>query len=172
MKDGLTLKQQRFVDAFIETGNAAEAARRAGYSEKNANRIGAENLSKLVIQKAIEKRLKELEDAKKADINEVLEYFTSVMRGEQTDEVVTSESHRGGVIIPKKMEVRVTTRDRLKAASELMKRFPRALDKEEQRLRLKKLEAEIQETARQDDDVVIIDDWMGDDADEEKGADK
>ena len=50
----LTEKQQRFVDYFIETGNAAEAARKAGYSEKTAPWIGQENLQKPTIKAAIE----------------------------------------------------------------------------------------------------------------------
>lgn len=51
----LTEKQQRFVDYYIETGNASEAARKAGYSKCIANRIGTENLSKPVIKLAIGK---------------------------------------------------------------------------------------------------------------------
>ena len=58
----LTEKQERFIDYFIETDNAAEAARKAGYSKRTANRIGSENLKKTVIQQAIEKRLKELKN--------------------------------------------------------------------------------------------------------------
>ena len=33
----LTERQKRFVDAYIKTGNASEAARLAGYSKKNVN---------------------------------------------------------------------------------------------------------------------------------------
>lgn len=42
----LTEKQERFIDYFIEADNAAEAARKAGYSKRTANRIGLENLKK------------------------------------------------------------------------------------------------------------------------------
>lgn len=49
----LTPRQQRFVDEFIVSGNAAEAARRAGYSERTARQIAAENLSKPDIKAAI-----------------------------------------------------------------------------------------------------------------------
>lgn len=35
MANGLTVKQQRFVDFYIETGNATEAARKAGYKKPN-----------------------------------------------------------------------------------------------------------------------------------------
>jgi phage terminase small subunit len=55
----LTNKQQAFVNAYLETLNAAESARRAGYSEKTARVIGAQNLAKLNIKAEINKRLKE-----------------------------------------------------------------------------------------------------------------
>lgn len=51
----LTGKQQRFVDEYLIDLNATQAAIRAGYSEKTAQQMGSENLSKLVIQEAIEK---------------------------------------------------------------------------------------------------------------------
>ena len=41
MKDDyskLTEKQKRFIDYYIETANATESARRAGYSEKNSKK--------------------------------------------------------------------------------------------------------------------------------------
>lgn len=50
----LTPKQQRFVDEYLIDLNATQAAIRAGYSAKTANEIGAQNLAKLSIQKAIE----------------------------------------------------------------------------------------------------------------------
>ena len=50
----LTPKQQRFVEEYLIDLNATQAAIRAGYSEKTAAAIGAENLIKPNIQKAIE----------------------------------------------------------------------------------------------------------------------
>ena len=55
MDKKLTPKQQRFVSEYLQTGNATEAAKRAGYSEKTAFRIGAENLQKPAISRAIER---------------------------------------------------------------------------------------------------------------------
>lgn len=49
----LTPKQERFVAEYLVDLNAAAAARRAGYSERVANRIGSENLSKQDIAAAI-----------------------------------------------------------------------------------------------------------------------
>ncbi|KDD79563.1 terminase small subunit, partial [Glaesserella parasuis] len=50
----LTDKQQRFVEEYLIDLNATQAAIRAGYSADTARQIGAENLSKLVIQEAIQ----------------------------------------------------------------------------------------------------------------------
>lgn len=50
----LTAKQQCFVDEYMIDLNATAAAKRAGYSEKTAGRIGQENLQKPVIVEAIE----------------------------------------------------------------------------------------------------------------------
>lgn len=57
---GLTPKQRKFVDEYLIDLNATQAAIRAGYSKKTANRIASENLSKPVIQAAIEARRAEL----------------------------------------------------------------------------------------------------------------
>ena len=92
----LTEKQRRFVDAYIETGNASEAARRAGYSRKIANRIGTANMSKHVIQKAIQERLQELQSKRTANLVEVMEYLTSSMRGEIKEDVVVTEGEGEG----------------------------------------------------------------------------
>lgn len=46
-------KQQRFVDEYLIDLNGAAAARRAGYSEKTANRMACENLTKPDIAAAI-----------------------------------------------------------------------------------------------------------------------
>ena len=52
----LTVKQARFVDEYVVCGNAAAAARVAGYPEKSARQVGFENLSKPYIQTALQAR--------------------------------------------------------------------------------------------------------------------
>jgi hypothetical protein len=57
----LTLKQRNFTEAYLETGNATEAANRA-YKPKNratARAIGSENLTKPNIQRTISEALAE-----------------------------------------------------------------------------------------------------------------
>lgn len=80
----LTEKQKRFIDYYVETANATESAKRAGYSSKTAKNIGAENLTKL--NYFIQERLEQLENNRIASQKEVLQYLTKVMRGEEKDQ--------------------------------------------------------------------------------------
>lgn len=80
----LTEKQKRFIDYYVETANATESAKRAGYSSKTAKNIGAENLTKLNF--FIQERLQQLENNRIASQEEVLQYLTKVMRGEEKDQ--------------------------------------------------------------------------------------
>ena len=82
--DKLTEKQKRFIDYYIETANAKDSAIMAGYSEKTAKVIGAENLSKL--NRFIKHKLNEKANDRIASQDEVLEYLTKVMRGEEKDQ--------------------------------------------------------------------------------------
>ena len=112
--DKLTEKQKRFIDYYVETGNATEAAILAGYSEKTAKQIGSENLSKL--DSYIKERLKPIDNKRIADADEVLQYLTAVMRGEVKDT----------------FDFDTSVRDRNKAAELLGKRHRLFIDKVEQ----------------------------------------
>ena len=158
----LTEKQRRFVDYYIETGNASEAARRAGYSEKTAGWIGQENLQKPTIKAAIDARLKDLEDKRIAKADEVLQFLTSTLRGEVKEERVVVEGTGEGRSDARIIKVQVSARDRLDAAKSLLKRYPMQLDAKEHKLRLQKLEAEIRAAEQVDDDAVTIVDDLGD----------
>ena len=65
----MTEKQKRFCDFYIETGNAKEAAIRAGYSEKTAKQIGQENLTKPDLRAYIDERLAELKNERQAVVD-------------------------------------------------------------------------------------------------------
>lgn len=119
----LTQKQQRFVDEYIISGNATQAAIKAGYSKKTAAVTATENLRKPNIHAAIEKRNAEIKSAKTADMTEVMEYLASVLRGEQTESVATAKGIYEGVP--------VSAKDRLKAAELIGKRFGAWTDKKE-----------------------------------------
>lgn len=96
----LTVKQQRFCDEYLIDLNATQAAIRAGYSKKTANRIGTENLSKLVIKQYIEKRMQEKEDALVAKQDEVMKYLTAVMRREKKEHVVVTTCEEKSMYVP------------------------------------------------------------------------
>lgn len=81
----LSEKQKKFADYYIECGNATEAAKRAGYSEKTAYSIGNENLKKPEISAYIAERVKPDEENRIASGDEVMQFLTAVMRGEIKD---------------------------------------------------------------------------------------
>ena len=94
MSKKLTGKQKKFADEYIISGNATEAAIKAGYSKKTARNIGAENLTKPNIQKYLESKVKDIDNAKTADMKEVREFWSSILRnsGEETkDRLKASE---------------------------------------------------------------------------------
>lgn len=113
--DKMTKKQKAFCDYYIETGNATEAAIKAGYSKKTAKAIGSENLTKPYIKQYIDERLAKIEDARIAKGEEVLQYLTKVMRGEEKDQFGLDAS----------------LQDRTKAAELLGKRYRLFVDKVE-----------------------------------------
>ncbi len=106
-------RQKAFADYYIECGNASEAARRAGYSQKTAGAIGEQNLKKLEISEYIAKRMKELEAARVASAEEVMRFYTSVMRGEEKDSFGLDAS----------LDTRIS------AAKEIMKRHAATTDR-------------------------------------------
>lgn len=120
---GLTEKQKRFADYFIELGNATEAARRAGYSQKYTNTNANKLLQNTTIKDYIDERLEKLEEDRIAKATEVMKYLTSVMRGEKTEQVVIVEGDGDGYSSAKIIDKEVGARDRLKAAELIGKRY-------------------------------------------------
>ena len=123
----ITLKQQRFADEYIITGNATQAAIKAGYSQKYANTNANKLLQNTTIKKHIDERLAQLESEKIASQQEVLSYLSSVMRGEMTEQTLKSVGESGQVIA----EIDVGAKDRIKAAELLGKRYKLWTDKSE-----------------------------------------
>lgn len=115
----MTDKQKRFCDEYLIDCNATQAAIRAGYSPKTAYSIGEENLKKPELKTYIDERLEQLRSEKIADAQEVLEYLTSVMRGEHTEQVLRLDGDGVQVVD----SVQTPTRDKLKAAELIGKRY-------------------------------------------------
>lgn len=123
----MTPKQQKFCDEYLISGNATDAAIKAGYSPKTAYSIGNENLKKLEIRAYIDEQLERLHDAKTADAREVLEYLTAVMRGEHKEQTLQLV----GEGVQRISDIDVQAKDRIKAAELLGKRYSLFTDKTE-----------------------------------------
>jgi phage terminase small subunit len=115
----LTLKQKAFADYYIETGNATEAAIKAGYSKKTAKETGYENLTKPHIKAYIEERMAEKDKKRIASQDEILEFLTKVMRGEITEQVPIFVGEGFQHLEDKD----ISAKDRIKAAELLGKRY-------------------------------------------------
>lgn len=85
----LTPKQKAFSDEYIKNGgNASDAARKAGYSEKTAYSMGQQNLKKLKISSYIAAKQSLIEKQKGTDIMslaEIQQRRSMIARGELTD---------------------------------------------------------------------------------------
>ena len=135
----LTPKQKAFADEYLICGNATEAARKAGYNPKSARQIATENLAKPSISAYIAERQKQIEDSRIANIKEVLEFYSSVLRGEIKDQ----------------FDMDASLSDRLAAGRELMKRYEKA-DEQEARVRL--LNAQVDKLTGNNQEIEDLDD--------------
>ena len=77
MEAKLTNRQRKFADLYLELGNAAEAAERAGFKRSYAQ--GA--MRQPAVKKYMQERLDAMREKNIASADEVLMYLTEVMRG-------------------------------------------------------------------------------------------
>ena len=103
----LSPQQKAFADFYIESGNATKSAKKAGYSERSAYSQGQRLLKHAEVSAYIAEKLDEIGNDRAANIEEVIMFYTNVMRGKVKDRVGLS---------PDMMA-------RLRAADSLMKRF-------------------------------------------------
>lgn len=130
----MTEKQKLFADEYLIDLNATRAYRSVYKNIKNdgvARRNGSRLLTNADIKKYIDERLDEIHNEKTADAQEVMEYLTSVLRGESTSEEIVVEGLGDGCSEARTMEKRPSEKDRLKAAELLGKRFGLYTDKVE-----------------------------------------
>ena len=123
----LTLKQQRLADEYIISGSAYQSAITAGYSENYAKGNVVKLLENVSVKSYIDEKLAELQSQKVADQQEVLEYLTSVMRGEKTEPLLVLDGEGTQKVINAVPPVQART----KAAELLGKRYRLFTDKVE-----------------------------------------
>ena len=84
-----TTRELAFIHSYLICGNAAQACREAGYKCKSDNamaRQGSDLLRQPKILGEIQAQIAQREDAKVAKASEILQFYTSVMRGQVLDQ--------------------------------------------------------------------------------------
>lgn len=103
----LNQRQLIFCEEYIKTNNATKAAIAAGYSERSARNQGMRLMTNDDIAAYIKSRLDEINREQIASTDEVMRFFTSVLRGTEKDQFGLDAS----------------LADRIKAGQEIVKRF-------------------------------------------------
>ena len=106
-KKYLNKRQIDFVQEYMKTNNINQSAIKAGYSPRTASVQGSRLLSNVKVSAYINAINERIESDKIADIEEVMQYLTSVMRGEKKDQ----------------FDLDPSLSERTKAASELARRL-------------------------------------------------
>lgn len=137
----MTEKQRRFADEYLRDLNGTRAYMDAYgiQNRKNAGKRACNLLKNKEVREYIDNELEKIHSEKTADVKEVMEYLTAVMRGEKTETVVikvvdekteyvpdeNGKMRRVAVKkeIPVKVEVPAKVSDCNKAADLLGKRY-------------------------------------------------
>lgn len=122
----MTDNQRKFCDEYIIDCNATRAYLVAYPHVKNehsARTLASRLLTKVDIKTYIDEQLEKISNDKIADAKEVMEYLTSVLRGESLSEIVVVEGDGDGCSSARRMDKAPDERERLKAAELLGKRY-------------------------------------------------
>lgn len=118
-------RHKRFCDEYLIDCNGARAYK-AVYGDCE-NQSAAAKANKLLrrndIKEHIQKRLEDIASEKIATADEVMQYLTSVMRGEHTEYLLAASGQP--------TEIDVTAKDRIKCAELLAKRYGLLTEKTE-----------------------------------------
>lgn len=119
----LTAKQRLFADEYIKSGNATQSYIKAGYSV-TSDKVASSNAQNLLgnqrVKSYIDAKMAEIESHKIADAKEVLEFYTRVLRKEETEPEKLMNEDGSESFCNREPSLK----DRLVAAKELMKRYP------------------------------------------------
>ena len=119
----LSVKQEKFCLEYARLGNARQAYINAGYESKSEEAIDA-NASRLISNDKVQERLKELAEETKnnaiADIQEMQEVLTSIIRQQIDEEVIVNEVMKG-IVTTKKLTKKPAIKDVISAIEKLGK---------------------------------------------------
>lgn len=121
----MNARHQRFCDEYLIDMNATQAAIRAGFAEKTAYSQGQRLLKNVEVSAYLKAQLDAIHSKKTADAQEVMEYLTSVMRGEHKDQVLQLV----GDGVQQIADIDVSAKDRIRAAELIGKRYSIFTDK-------------------------------------------
>lgn len=127
---GMTERQKIFADHYIISLNATEAYKKAYPNIKNiktAEVNGSKLLRNTKVKAYIDEQLEKLKSERVADQQEVLEFLTSVMRGEVTEPLLVLD----GEGYQRVVEAKPSVATRRASAVDLGKRYGLFVDRQE-----------------------------------------
>ena len=95
----MTERQKRFAEFYLESGNARQAALKAGYSAGYAQHVKRQK----GVREYLEMRVDSMDNTRVASADEVLAFLTDVMRGRENDEKGVSLRMKAAEMISKRM---------------------------------------------------------------------
>lgn len=130
----MTEKQKLFADEYLIDLNATRAYLAAYPNVKNkevARRAGSRLLTFVDVQAYIDERLEKIHNENTADAQEVIEYLTSVLRGESLSDEIVVEGTGEGCSEARIVRKAPNENNKLKAAELLGKRYGLFTDKQQ-----------------------------------------
>lgn len=122
----MTDRQKRFADEYLRDCNGTRAYKVA-YPNVKRDAVAATAAGRLLrnveVRAYIDEQMEKISSEKIADAREVLEYLSSVVRGQTTAEVIVVEGLGDGVSEARRMNKAPDEKERLKAAELLGKHF-------------------------------------------------
>lgn len=131
----LTENQNRFADEYIRTGNITQSylvAYPNVKSESSAAASGSKLLRLPKVKAYVDNRLKELKKDSIAEQDEILQFLTSVIRGDAKGKIKLGM----GMGEEKLTDTEPSLQEKIKAAEQLGKRYGMWTDKQEMELKL------------------------------------
>lgn len=95
----MTERQKRFAEFYLETGNARQSAIRAGYSAGYAEHVKRQQ----GVKEYLEMRIDGMDRKRIASADEVLQFLTAVMRGDEKDEKGATLRMKAAEMISKRL---------------------------------------------------------------------
>ncbi len=123
-------RQRAFCEAYLKCGNAAEAARKAGYSARTARSIGQRLLTYADIREYLADRNAEIMAENTATLEEIRSFWTTTMRDQeakQADRLKASELLSKALLLER-------SREEERAAAGTVNPFDELTDEELRRL--------------------------------------